>query len=260
MSPYLCSLAYVTFGHARTSGPRQNYGRWRRRQIACGRWEPWAPAAPVREHVQALQRGGASLRAIGRASGVSPTTVQRLLHGEPSRCRAIPHRIHVREAQCLLAVTSAAAEQAATRRDAAGSRLRLRALTAIGYPSVSLAAQLGIAPSTVRELARGHARTISPELHRAVAALYDELWDQPPVQQTGAQRRAVAAARARAARNGWPAPMGLDDDQIDEPGYRPRALWRPTAAACAAPRHAAGHGRSSQRAGAQVHAGQGRGR
>jgi hypothetical protein len=62
--------------------------------------------------------------------------------------------------------------------------------------------------------------------------LYDELWDQPPPESTGAQRRAAAAARNRAARNGWPAPMGLDDGQIDDPGYRPRAHWRPADAAC----------------------------
>lgn len=231
-----------------SEGPRsrQNYARWRARQIAYGRWEPWAQAAPVRAHVQALQQGGASIRAIGRAAGVSPMTVHRLLRGEPARCPAAPHRMRAGEARRLLAVTPGAATRAAARRDAAGTRLRLRALTAVGYPAVSLAAHARVAPGTIRDLVSGHSRTVSLSLHAAVATLYDEMWDQPPPERTGAQRRAAAAARARAARNGWPPPMGLDDDQIDDPGYRPRTRWRPVTGGCAASlpaRHAAGHAR-----------------
>ena len=241
----LCSFSYVTNCRSAPSRYRQDYARWRARQIAYGKWEPWAPAGPVREHVQALRRRGASFRAIGRAAGVSPATVHRLLHGEPARCRAVPDRIHAAEARRLLAVTPAAAGRAAARRDPAGTRRRLRALTALGHPAVSLAARLGVAPGTVRDLVSGHAGSVSPALHHAVAALYDEAWDQPPGERTGAQRRAAAAARARAARSGWPPPMGLDDDQIDDPGYRPRTQWRPVARVCAEDRparHAAGHG------------------
>jgi hypothetical protein len=178
-------------------------------------------------------------------------TVHRLLRGEPYRYRAAPHRIHAAEARRLLAVTTSAAQRVAARLDAVGARRRLRALTAIGYPAVSLAARLGVAPSTIRDLISGHTRTVTTALDRAVTILYDELWDQPPAENTGAQRRAVTAARARAARNGWPPPMGLVDAQIDNPGYRPRTRWRPTASACIGPRptrHAAGHRRSPGRA------------
>jgi hypothetical protein len=216
-------------------GSRRNYARWRARQIAYGQWEPWAPAAPVREHVQELHRDGATIRAIARAAGVSPMTVQRLLHGEPDRCRPAPHRMRAGGARRLLAVTPVSARQVAVRRDAAGTRRRLRALTAVGYSSVSLAAATGTTPGIIRDLVSGHVSTVSAALHTAVAALYDEIWDQPPPASTGAQRRAIAAARQRAARNGWPPPMGLDDDQIDDPGYRPRTRWRPAAGTCAAP-------------------------
>jgi hypothetical protein len=178
---YTVNLSFVTLHCPEPPRSRQNYARWRARQIAYGRWEPWAQAAPVREHVQALRGGGASLRAIGRAADVSPMTVCRLLHGEPTRYRAAPHKIHAREARRLLAITPAAAEQAATRRDAGGTRRRLRAMTAIGHPAVSLATHLGVAPGIVWDLTRERTRTVSPALHRAVAALYDEMWDQPPV-------------------------------------------------------------------------------
>jgi hypothetical protein len=232
-----CPGGLAPVRHSGPAAPRsgENYGRWRARQIAYGRWEPWAQAAPVREHVQGLRRDGASLRAIGRAAGVSPTTVHRLLHGEPARCRPAPRRIQAGEARRLLAVTPGVVVHAAARRDAAGVRLRLRALTAVGYPSVTLAVRAGVAPGTIRDLVSGHVPTVSMALHETVARLYDELWDQRPPEGTGAQRRAAAAARSRAARSGWPAPMGLDDGRIDDPAYRPRAHWRPTGAVCVVP-------------------------
>lgn len=216
----------------------QAYGQWRARCIAYGRWEPWAPAAPVREHVRELHRGGASLRAIGRAGAVSPMTVHRLLHDEGLRRLAAHRRMRAAEARRLLRVTQEAAERAGARRNAAGTRLRLRALTALGYPASSLAAGTGAAPGTVRALIAGRRSSVSQVLHGRVAALYDERWDRPPPESTGAQRRAAAAARARAAQQGWPPPMGLDDDKIDDPGYRPRANWRPAAAASSPPRRA----------------------
>jgi hypothetical protein len=180
-------------------------------------------------------------------------TVHRLLNGGAATCRASSRRMRVGEARRLLAVTPRAAERAAARRDATGTRLRLRALAATGYPATDLAARAGVAPSTIRDLLSGHTRTVTPVLHGAVATLYDDLWDQPPPANTGAQRRATTAARHRAAENGWPPPMGLDDDRIDDPGYRPRSHWRPTAAACAArpkqpePWAACGRGRGESR-------------
>ncbi len=162
-------------------------------------------------------------------------TVHRLLRKETAGNRPASQRMHAASARRLLAVTPAAACRAAARRDAAGTRNRLRALTALGHPATSLAARAGAAPCTIRDLLNGRTATVNPRLHAAVAALYDQLWDTPPDTRTGAQRRAAAASRDRAAANGWPAPMGLDDDRIDDPAYRPRAHWRPAAASFAPP-------------------------
>ena len=35
-----------------------------------------------------------------------------------------------------------------------------------------------------------------------------------------------STSAAEWAEQGWPAPMGLDDERIDDPGYRPRTRWR----------------------------------
>ena len=212
------------------SGAHREYSRRRARQIAYGRWEPWADAAPVREHVQLLRQAGASYEAIAQAAGVATMTVFRLLHGEPAVGRDAPGRVRAAHARQLLAVTTAELREAAARRDTAGARLRLRALIAVGHPASSLARDSGLPPRVVWGIVRGSTVTVSRDMHARVCVLYERTWDLRPPERTATERRAAAAARRRAASQGWPAPMGLDDDKIDDPAYRPRARWR--AAAC----------------------------
>ena len=213
---------------ASLTGPRlhRDYVRSRARQIAYGRWQPWAETAdPVREHVRRLRRAGASYRVVARAAGVSPMTACRLCRDDPPRGRVA--RVHAAHARRLLAVTPGALRQTSARRDAVGARRRLRALTAMGHPAVSLARRLDVPPSAVRAVISGQAATVTASMHVAVCALYEQIWDLRPFERTPAERRAAAAARTRAARHGWPPPMGLDDDRIDDPGYQPRTGWHP---------------------------------
>jgi hypothetical protein len=208
-------------------GSHREYSRWRSRQMAYGRWEPWVDAAPVREHVRALRQAGASYEAIARAAGVAAMTVHRLLHGEPAKGRGVPGRIRAAPADRLLAVTAAGLRDAAARRDAAGARRRLRALIAMGHPAVSLARASGISPRVVWGIVRGTTATVSRGVHDEISVLYEKTWNLRPPERSAAERRAAGAARRRAASHGWPAPMGLDDERIDDPAYRPRAHWRP---------------------------------
>jgi hypothetical protein len=204
----------------------RNYVRSRARQIAYGQWQPWAETAdPVRQHVRRLRRAGASCRSVARAAGVSPMTVSRLCRDDPPRGGVA--RVHAAHARRLLAVTPGTLRQTSPRRDATGARRRLRALTAMGHPAVSLARRLDVPPSAVRALIGGQATTVTAAMHVAVCELYEQIWDQQPFERTPAARRAVAAARFRAARHGWPPPMGLDDDRIDDPSYQPRTRWHP---------------------------------
>jgi hypothetical protein len=212
-------------GSEPVSGSHREYVRWRSRQIAYGRWQPWADAGPVREHVQRLRRAGASYDAIARAAGVSVMTVHRLLHGRPSNSRPAPERIRSAQAHRLLAV--APGGMCTGRRNVAGSRCRLRALVAIGHGPAVLASQLGVPPHQVHRILGGETRTVSPATDAAVRVAYARLWNQPPDGRTGRDRATAAAARRRAEREGWPPPMALDDDRIDDPSYRPRARWRP---------------------------------
>jgi hypothetical protein len=113
------------------------------------------------------------------------------------------------------------------RLDAGGARLRLRALHVMGHGSARISRALGVREETIGRLVRGDARTISPPLRDSVAALYDAWWDKRAPERTRAERAAAARARRRAAAGNWCAAAALNDNQLDTPGYRPRAGYRP---------------------------------
>src|SRR5580704_9030061 len=85
---------------------------------------------------------------------------------------------------------------------------------------------LGVRELTIRRLVRGDATTVTPRLRNAIADLYDAWWDKRAPERTRAERAAATAARRRACAANWCAPVALDDDKLDTPGYRPRSRWR----------------------------------
>jgi len=110
--------------------------------------------------------------------------------------------------------------------DAGGTRLRLRALAVMGHSSARIARAAGVSEQAIQKLARGDAKTVSPRLRDSVAAVYDAWWDKRAPERTRHERAAASAARRRAIRGNWCAGAGLDDDELDIPGYRPECGWR----------------------------------
>jgi hypothetical protein len=121
------------------------------------------------------------------------------------------------------------------RLDAAGTRLRLRALHVMGHNCARIARALDVSQTTIKELVRGGARTVRPELRDAVADLYDAWWDKRAPARTRSERAAATLARRRAIAGNWCAGAALDDDQLDTPGYRPRWGWKPATGTGTAP-------------------------
>jgi hypothetical protein len=109
--------------------------------------------------------------------------------------------------------------------DAGGTRLRLRALQVMGHSSARIARTTGISEQAIQKLARGDTKTVSPHLRDAVTTLYDAWWDKRAPERTRQERAAASAARRRAIRGNWCAGAGLDDDELDIPGYRPESGW-----------------------------------
>jgi lambda repressor-like predicted transcriptional regulator len=170
----------------------------------------------ARDHVTQLRERGGTYRAIATAAGVGPMTVRGIATGrrEPTGGAAA----------AVLAVTPGSLPRA--RLDAGGTRLRLRALHVMGHSSARIARAAGASDKTIRKLLRGDAKTISPRLHDAIADLYDAWWDKRPPERTRGERAAARAARRRAIAGNWCAGAGLDDDELDVPGYRPEQGWK----------------------------------
>jgi hypothetical protein len=113
------------------------------------------------------------------------------------------------------------------RTDAGGTRLRIRALQVMGHGSARIARAAGASEQTIQRLARGDAKTVSPQLRDSVITIYDAWWDKRPPERTYRERAAATAARRRAIRGNWCAGAALDDDELDTPGYRPAHGWHP---------------------------------
>src|ERR1700730_1900031 len=137
------------------------------------------------------------------------------------------HRRHARRTAVVLPMTNAAGPRA--RLDAGGTRLRLRALHVMGHGSARIARALGVREETIQRLVRGDTTLISPNLRDTITDLYDAWSDKRAPERTRADRAAAARARRRACAANWCAPMALDDDKLDTPGYRPQSRYRPAA-------------------------------
>lgn len=109
-----------------------------------------------------------------------------------------------------------------------GARLRVRALIAMGHSNERIARALGYGTSAraVRRIARGDTTEIPPVLRRRIGRLYEHWWDLVPPERTAAERDAAAAARRWARYRRWCTGAGLDDDELDQPGYEPHCAWR----------------------------------
>lgn len=187
----------------------------KRRRLLGGRNEPLrTPAAPVAAHLRALLDGGHSWPQLTAATGVSPSTISRLLSGEQAMMR-------VDVARRILAVPLT---PIATHRpvDATGSIRRVRALLAVGHKSCDLAAESGVERSVFSDIVNGRVTRVRGTTAARVADVFERL-----SMRTGTSVRNIR----RALREGWAPPLAWDED-IDDPAAVPRgvAAWERGAA------------------------------
>jgi hypothetical protein len=174
-------------------------------------------AQPVREHVARLRAAGGTYESIGLAAGIGAMTV----HGIASARRPT---VQAEVARRLLALSEASIRS--IRPSPGGVMWRLRALVAMGHTCSRMAAATGVPPATLRRIVRGEALTVSPQLQQVITALFDAWWDKTPPRRTRREKLAAGNALKRAELNDWPCPAGLDEDQLDQPGYQPQCGWR----------------------------------
>ncbi|MDH6283137.1 hypothetical protein [Prescottella agglutinans] len=173
----------------------------------------YMPADIVRNHIKTLLGDGLSTATISRASGVAPSTIQRIENGETDRCL---NRIGT----ALLNVSSDNAPYVPEDIvPALGARRRVQALNAIGWSCEELSRRLGLAtPQISSSIGKNE---ITYRRWVEIRDLYEELSATPGPSVN---------SRARAKRHKWPAPCDWEDVAIDDPGARPTP-------AIATPRH-----------------------
>lgn len=182
----------------------------RRKAIAYGRWQGLVPADAARDHVQRLRSAGISLQRIAACSGVGYGTVARLAYPHPSRREPPTLRLRHDTAQRLLQLRAQACTvPPGARVDATGSRRRLQALMAAGWPLPTLARQLGRTAANLRRSM--HADAVTDACARHISTLYEALRDMPPPGRTAAERVSASRAKATARTSGWLPHWAWDD-------------------------------------------------
>ncbi|WP_435643821.1 hypothetical protein ACR9VJ_26200 [Streptomyces sp. H49] len=176
---------------------------------------PLIDAEPVRRHVRNLMAAGVSVVRIAEHAGVGFAVVSGLLYTRgPGRGRA--EKIRLLNARAIFSVR---AENIVTHYvDPTGTRRRLQALMANGWPQLRLGPHIGRHPMYVNQL------LAQPRIYGvtavAVAAAYDRLWNQDP-RQHGVREGTYKKVRGVARAHGWAPPGAWDDDTIDDPAAAP---------------------------------------
>lgn len=188
-------------------------GRAAHRAQAFGRWRPFVDAAPVREHIRALRAAGIGVERIAMLAGISTSHVRELANpgrdGNPGIRRVRPETAH----QVLRIRVDQANRAPRSHVIATGTRRRLQALIAVGWPLDELAARLGRSSAGLRRSMLSG--SVTAQTAQDVSGLYEELWNLRPPQSTDDQRAATDAARAFAAERGWLPPLAWDDIDTD---------------------------------------------
>lgn len=192
--------------------------RRRRRLQAYGQWQPFTDAAPVRRHVQAIRATGMSLAGIVRHTGVNIGTLDHLLYGKTPYPPAA--KIRTENAEALLAYwpTLDDYDDGAVI-DATGTRRRVQALAAAGWPSNALHQHVSHITHKAVERLRTSER-VTARTARAVRAFYRQAAGQTP-EAHGVTPWIAARTRTYAVKNGYADAMAWDDDTIDDPNAQP---------------------------------------
>jgi hypothetical protein len=134
-------------------------GRIVTRERMYGRWQPYVDADPVRQHIAALRAAGIGVERIAALAGLSVSHTREL--AEPGRGNSRgPRRVRPSTATRVLSIGIDETSRAPhSRVDATGTRRRLQALIAIGWPAELLANLLGRRPNSLHRSMTGQSVT-----------------------------------------------------------------------------------------------------
>lgn len=195
----------------------------RGRLMAYGRYDSGlVDAAPVREHLETLQKFGIGYMRVARVAGVSKTATRSLVYGREDyvhgvkgpRHGEVKKRIKREVAERILAVEPTLdllGKRVAF--PAVGTHRRIQALMCLGWSMTKIGALIGADETSIsRTLRETH---VGAGRARDIVALYDGLWNSAPDAVTKWEKIAVSRSKRYAAEHGFIPPMGWDDIDTD---------------------------------------------
>lgn len=178
-------------------------------------------AGPVRRHILALQAAGTSIYRIALTAGIDDWTVRAFLPSRDGR-RVKKHSTSPEVARKILEVTAELAASGYV--DGTGTRRRIQALVAQGWPLRRVHEHLGLNASYVGDLIRRteQGKPIYVGTAEKVAHAYERLKNQRPARH-GIEARFIKRSRQLAAAKRWPTVKYWADrmDAIDDPHFTP---------------------------------------
>ena len=191
---------------------------WRRNRVGS---LALVDAEPVRQHLQLLAAANIGPRRISTLTGLAVETISgftRPYGSGDGRRFGRKHKVRPDVAAKILALDPDSITPGVT--DATGSRRRIQALNAAGWPNATLETLLpqGNRPlHTLPQQTHLYARTAD-----AIADLYNEIKGKRP-ERCGVRPVSANRSRLRAQRNNWPTIAYWADrmDAIDDPDFEP---------------------------------------
>lgn len=174
----------------------------------------YVDAGQARHHVSKLLRS-ITVSQIEQRSNVHRTAIRVLLGDVPNRPQS--KRITRTTEHALMAVTAdICGSEESGLVDRSGTRRRMQALAAIGWPVGRVVRHLGMSTRTGWALVRDElSAPVTVATRSAVSQIYDDLSMKTP------QDRQATRSRRLAAQRGWLPPLAWDDETIDDPCAHP---------------------------------------
>ncbi|MDF2578467.1 MAG: hypothetical protein K0S49_46 [Microbacterium sp.] len=197
---------------------RMKHEERRRKDKAYGRYDTGlVDVAPAREHLLMLSEYGIGYKRVAELAGLGTTPVRNIIWGRQDpgpRKGEMLKRVKRETAEAILAVQPIV-DNLGDRQPipALGAHRRIHALAARGWSLSKIAARLDMTVGNFWKALRSD--QVSAGLHRRIATLYEELWDQVPPHDDWHQAAAYTRTVNHAKKRGWLPPLAWDDIDTD---------------------------------------------
>lgn len=163
-------------------------------------------ATPVAAHIRRLIREGWNQESIGRASGISPSSISEIRRGH--------YETVARDTAVALLSLKVEGSNPRPWVPSLGTARRLQALQALGWTMRSVCERAGLTARYGSSLCHTGQQFVHVDAAAKIARVYNELSMTP-----APDGPAAATARSVARRNGYVPPLAWDD--IDDPDEQP---------------------------------------